>query len=83
MLLLSCGVPLQCDVTMPAPRSRSLAIAAAVATSFTGLGALILFLMIEHVVSFQLGLLMLVALVGLYFGFGILILVYRFTNRLQ
>jgi len=64
-------------------KNRSLIIAAAIALSFTGLGALILCLMVSHVVSFQLGLLMLVALVGLYFGFGVLIAAYRFTSKLQ
>jgi len=68
---------------MSEPKNRTLIIAAAVALSFTGLGALILFLMVSHIVTFQLGLLMLVALVGLYFGFGVLIAVYRFTSRLR
>lgn len=34
-------------------------------------------------VSGQLALLMLVALLGLYVGFGVLIAVYRFTSRLK
>lgn len=34
-------------------------------------------------VSGQLALLMLVALLGLYVGFGVLIAVYRFTDRLK
>ena len=44
---------------------------------------LIFTLMIKGVVTFQLGLLMLVALLGLYFGFGVLFLIYRFVARLQ
>lgn len=66
------------------PRStRTLRIAALVASSFTALAVGILVLMMKRVVSFQLGLLMLVALVGLYFGFGVLIAVHRFVGKLQ
>jgi hypothetical protein len=35
------------------------------------------------VITFQLAMLMLVALLGLYFGFGVLIALYRFTGRLK
>ncbi len=44
---------------------------------------LIFALMIKGVVTFQLGMLMLVALLGLYFGFGVLILIYRFVAKLE
>lgn len=60
-----------------------LKIAAAIAASFTALCILIIFLMLRRTISFQLALLMLVALVGLYFGFGVLIAVYRFTGKLK
>jgi hypothetical protein len=63
--------------------TRNLKIAAAVAGSFTGLCLLVVFLMLRRTISFQVALLMLVALVGLYFGFGVLFLVYRFTSRLE
>ena len=56
---------------------------AAVALSFTGLAILIFLLLVWHVVTVQIALLMLVALVGLYFGFGVLIAVYRFVSRLD
>jgi hypothetical protein len=62
---------------------RKLKIAAAVSLTFTGIVVLIFTLMIKGVVTFQLGLLMLVALLGLYFGFGVLILIYRFVAKLQ
>ena len=58
-------------------------IAAAISMSFTGIVVLIMALMIRRVITFQLALLMLVALLGLYFGFGVLILVYRFVARLE
>lgn len=62
---------------------RNLKIAAAVAASFTALCALVIYLMLRRTLSFQMALLMLVALVGLYFGFGVLFLVYRFTSHLK
>lgn len=63
--------------------NSTLKIAAAVAGSFTALCVVVLYLMLRRTISFQLALLMLVALVGLYFGFGVLVLVYRFTSRLK
>jgi hypothetical protein len=68
---------------MTAPNKRALRIAAGVAGSFTALVILVLVLMKKGVVTFQLGLLMLVALLALYFGFGVLIAVYRFVGRLE
>lgn len=62
---------------------RKLKIAAAISLTFTGIVVLIFTLMIKGVVTFQMGLLMLVALLGLYFGFGVLILIYRFVARLE
>lgn len=58
-------------------------IAGAISMTFTGIVVLIMALMVKGVVTFQLGLLMLVALLGLYFGFGVLIAVYRFVGRLK
>jgi len=63
--------------------NSNLKIAAAVSGSFTAFVIAVFVLMVRHVVTFQMGLLMLVALVGLYFGFGVLALVYRFTSRLK
>jgi hypothetical protein len=53
------------------------------AWSFTLLAATVIGLTVMHVVTFQLGLLMLVGLVGLYFGLGVLVLVYRFVAKLS
>jgi hypothetical protein len=62
---------------------RKLKIAVAISLTFTGIVVLIFALMIKGVVTFQMGMLMLVALLGLYFGFGVLILIYRFVAKLE
>ncbi len=62
---------------------KKLKIAAAISLSFTGIVVLIMALLIKGVITFQLALLMLVALLGLYFGFGVLIVIYRFVSRLE
>jgi hypothetical protein len=62
---------------------RKLKIAAAISLTFTGVVVLIFTLMVKGVVTFQLGMLMLVALLGLYFGFGVLIFIYRFVQKLE
>jgi hypothetical protein len=63
--------------------TRKLKIAAAISLSFTGIVVLIMALLVEQVITFQLAMLMLVALLGLYFGFGVLIALYRFVGRLK
>jgi hypothetical protein len=60
-----------------------LKIAAAIGLSFTGIVVLIMVLLVKHVITFAMALLMLIALLGLYFGFGVLIAIYRFTGRLE
>ena len=62
---------------------KKLLIAAAISLSFIGIVVLVMALLLKGVITFQLALLMLVALLGLYFGFGVLILVYRFVARLK
>jgi hypothetical protein len=63
--------------------NRTLKVAAAIAASFTALAAGVIVLMVRRIVSFQMALLMLVALLALYFGFGVLIAVYRFVGKLE
>jgi hypothetical protein len=63
--------------------TKKLKIAAAISLSFTGIVVLIMALLVKGVITFQLAMLMLVALLGLYFGFGVLIALYRFTGRLK
>jgi hypothetical protein len=62
---------------------KKLKIAAAISLSFTGIVVLVMALLVQGVITFQLALLMLVALLGLYFGFGVLIFLYRFVDRLK
>jgi hypothetical protein len=62
---------------------RKLRIAAAIAISFCILIALIVTLLIQHVITYQMALLSLVALFGLYCGFGVLLAIYRFVSRLE
>jgi hypothetical protein len=63
--------------------TKKLKIAAAISLSFTGIVVLIMTLLVKAVITFQLAMLMLVALLGLYFGFGVLIALYRFVGRLK
>ncbi len=65
------------------PRSRTLIIAVGVAASFIGIAATIVYLSATKVVAPTVAKLMLVALLGLYLGFGILIAVYRLMRRLE
>jgi hypothetical protein len=65
------------------PRNTVPKIAVCMAASFTGLGAAIIVLLVTKIISFEMGLLMLVALVGMHLGFGILIAVYRLIARLD
>lgn len=64
-------------------RTRVPGIAVAIGLSFCALVALIFYLAASKTVSPQLALLMLVALAGLYIGFGILVLVHRLIHRLD
>lgn len=65
------------------PSSKSRKVAAGFAVLFVGLIAAIIFLAIKKAVTVQMAGLMFVALLGLYFGVGVLIAVYRFVGKLQ
>jgi hypothetical protein len=65
------------------PKGRTLKIVAGITTSFAGLVGAIIFLSMAKIVSFEVGKLMLVALLGMYIGFGILIAVYRLIGKLR
>ncbi len=65
------------------PRNRTLKAVVGIAASFIGLVATIIFLWQTKIISFEMASLMLVALLGLYVGFGILIAVYRFIRKLE
>ena len=65
------------------PKRGTLKVIAGVAFSFTGLAGMIIFLSLNKIVSSEMAILMLVALSGLYIGFGILIAVYRLVSKLE
>jgi hypothetical protein len=65
------------------PKNRTLKVVAGIAASFTGLVGTIVFLMERRVISVAMASLMLVALLAMYVGFGVLIAVYRFVDKLK
>lgn len=65
------------------PKNKNLKIVFGFALVFTSLAILIIFLGFKNVVSIQLMLLLLIALMGFYVGFGILIAAYRFIRTLE
>ena len=64
-------------------RNRTLKVVAGIAVSFIGLVATIIFLSEMKIISFGVSKLMLVALLGMYIGFGILIAIYRLIRKLD
>jgi hypothetical protein len=67
----------------PGSRKRALKVALAVSGSFTALVLTVMVLLVQRVITFQMALLMLVALLGLYIGLGLLYAVYRFVDTLE
>jgi hypothetical protein len=65
------------------PRNRTLKIVAGIAGSFIALASTIVFLSEAKIISFEMAKLMLVALFGMYLGFGILIAVYRLVAKME
>ena len=65
------------------PRNRTLIVVAGIVVSFTGLAGTIIVLSETKIISFEIAMLMLVALLGIYIGFGILIAVYRLVDKLE
>jgi uncharacterized membrane protein YfcA len=63
--------------------ARTLKAVVAIAASFTGLVGTIMFLSETKIISFEMAMLMLVALLGMYIGFGILIAIYRLIGKLE
>ncbi|HLS82780.1 MAG TPA: hypothetical protein VK025_15375 [Steroidobacter sp.] len=68
---------------MFASNKTPLRAAAMVAVSFVGFALAVLVLLGRGVVTPQMALLMLVALLGLYLGFGVLIAIWRLTGKLR
>ena len=65
------------------PKNRTLKVVAGIAASFIGFVATIIFLSRAKIITFEVAMLMLVALFGMYLGFGILIAVYRLIGKLE
>ena len=65
------------------PKNRTLKVVAGIAGSFTGLVGVIIFLSEAKIISFEMAMLMLVALLAMYLGFGVLIAVYHLVGKLE
>ena len=65
------------------PKNKTLRVVAGIAASFIGLVGAIIFLLEAKIISFEMAILMLVALLAMYVGFGILIAVYRLMGKLE
>jgi hypothetical protein len=65
------------------PRNTTLKVVAGIVVSFTSLAGTIILLLVTKIISFAMAMLMLVALLGMYIGFGILIAVYRLIGKLE
>ncbi len=64
-------------------KSRALLLAVGIMFALFAIIGLIVYLVRARVITFEMGLLMLVALLGFYIGFGVLIFVYRMVDRLK
>ena len=64
-------------------KNRALKTVAAIVVSFAGLVGAIVLLFEAKSITFEVALLMFVALFAMYIGFGILIAVYRLIGRLE
>lgn len=62
---------------------RALKVVAGIVVSFTGLAGTIILLSETKIISFEMAMLMLAALLGMYIGFGVLIAVYRLVDKLE
>ena len=65
------------------PKNRTLKVVAGIVVSFASLVGTIIFLLAAKIVSPGVAILMLVALLGIYIGFGFLIAVYRLIGKLE
>ena len=65
------------------PLNRALKVVAGIAASFIVLAGTIIFLSEAEIIGFEMSILMLVALLGMYVGIGILIAFYRLIGKLD
>lgn len=64
-------------------KNRVLKVAGGIAVSFAGLVGMVIFLAKAEMVTFEMAKLMLVALLGMYIGFGFLIAVYLLIGKMK
>ena len=64
-------------------RNRTLKVVAGIVVSFASLAGTIILLAVTRTISLAMAMLMLVALLGMYIGFGVLIAVYRLIGKLE
>lgn len=64
-------------------KHRTLKLVAGIAASFIGLAGAIVFLLAAKIITPPMAMLALVALLGLYVGFGVLVAVYRLVRGLE
>jgi len=64
-------------------KNRTPKLLVGIVASFMGFACVIIFLLATKTVSVQIGILMLVASVGMHLGFGILLAVYRLISKLE
>jgi len=65
------------------PKNRTLRVVAGIAASFIGIVGAIILLLEAKIISIEMAMLMLVALLAMYVGFGVLVAVYRFMDKLK
>jgi hypothetical protein len=65
------------------PKNRTLKVVAGIAALFAGLVGTIIFLLEKKIITFEMAILMFIALLAMYVGFGILIAVYRLMSKLE
>lgn len=65
------------------PKNRTLKLVAGIVASFAGLVGAIILLSEAKIISFEMAMLMLVALLAIYVGFGVLIAAYRVIGKLE
>jgi hypothetical protein len=64
-------------------KNRTSKLLVGIVASFMSVGALIIIMLATKIVSAQMGILMLVASVGMHLGFGVLLAVYRLIGKLE
>lgn len=65
------------------PKQRRLYIIAGIVSTFTLLAGVVILLVLSRSISPEFGVLALVALLGIYIGFGVLYAVYHLTGKLE